>query len=105
MISQLVFVLLTSVVTAVITIWSAWLLFRHVMRRQLAEELDNRTQKFAHLLEERISEGVRQGMKTGLSEVAAETVANSPRDLTKAGLGLIEETISTVFGRSGKPKK
>lgn len=87
------------------TILSAWLLFEHILRLRLAAALDTRAQEFARLLEDRISEGVRQGMRTGLSEVASEAVANSPRDLTKAGLEMIEETISALFGGSRRPKE
>ena len=128
MANQIALIVLTSLLTALITIAAAWFFYQRWAKvallqwfdarvEELGEQLQDRvregirlgvednTEELGDQLQERVREGIRLGIEDSIENLGADVVTKTTRSAVETGLGVFEEGVSALFGVSSRKKR
>jgi len=100
MLMQAFVIVLTSLLTSVLTLAGAWLVFDRYLKSRMWDEVDAKADELGLLLKERVSEGVREGMGNGLTDLREKATKTA----TRGGFDMLEESLNLWF-RGGRSKE
>jgi hypothetical protein len=100
---EILLVLITAAVTAVLTIAAAWFLYHRYVKRILIEWIDEKAEELGEMLENRVRTGVENGIREGVSNLGADVVRKTGEGAVRTGLGIIEDGMN-VWLRPGSRK-
>jgi hypothetical protein len=99
MLTQAFVILLTSLLTSVVTLTTAWFVFDRYLKSRMWTEVDAKADELGLLLKQRVSEGVREGMGNGLADLREKATKTA----TRGGIDMLEESLN-FWLRGGRPK-
>lgn len=105
MITQLALIILTALVTSALTLLAAWYVYEHHFKDRLLENIREQSDELGLKLKQRVREGVREGIQEGLSGLPSDFVGKATKNVTKAGLGVFEDSMNLWLRPSKKHKK
>lgn len=94
MLAQLTLVLVTAVLTSACTIAAAWVIYDRHLKKLVWEAIDEKAEGLGLLIKQRVSEGVREGIKSSFVDLPDEAAKQASR----TGRDLLEESINFWFG-------
>ena len=98
---DIILVLATALITAVLTLSVAWYLYHRYVKQVLNEWIDTRSAEIGAELEERVRQGVEQGIRDGVSSLGADVVRKTGEGAVRTGLGIIGDGVN-VWLRPGR---
>lgn len=95
--TQALIVVSTSLLTSVVTLALAWLLFDRYLKERIRVEVEDTAEKLGSRFKQQVSEGVREGIGNGLADLRKKAA----RSAARGGLDLLEENIN-LWLRGGR---
>ena len=103
-------VLATAVLTSVTTLVMAYMFYVLFVRRRM----EKRMQELAAIVQERVKQGAieagsellprfREQVTEGFKRALGEWSTNDFRKMTKTGMGMVEESLSSLLGSKERP--
>lgn len=95
--TQALIVVSTSLLTSVLTLGLAWLLFDRYLKARIRAEVEVTAEQLGSRFKQQVSEGVREGIGNGLSDLRKKAAKSAAR----GGFDLIEENLN-LWLRGGR---
>ncbi len=100
MLSEILFAVLTALLTAGLTIAAGWYLYHRFVKQRLVDWIDRKAEELGDKLRSRVREGVHKGIRDGLSDVGSDVVKKTKQGAVRTGFGMFEDSMNLWFGPS-----
>ncbi len=95
-------IVLTAVLTSAVTLGAAWLVFQRYLKARLNEAIEAKATELSAVLEARVRDGVRRGIRDGLVDLPSDVMRKTRRGITETGVGMLGDGINTILGTPGR---
>jgi len=96
LVTTLITIITTAFITSVTTITICHFYFEKKIKHQLDDKIENSIEKLGDVVEEK----VRQGIINGVASIPSrEVLLDTTRTIAKTGADIVEEGLSTFFGK------
>lgn len=99
MLTLVVSVILTSLLTALLTLAGAWCVFDRYLKARFWSEVDAKADEIGREFKQQVSDGVREGIANGLTDLRDKATKTA----TQAPIDMLEESLNLWF-RTGRKK-
>lgn len=100
---QLLFVLLTALLSSAFTLLMAWWLWQRRLKKELQDEIDAQVAQGIDELGRKVEDSVRQGIKEGVAALpSSEVLADATRTVARTGAEIVGAGIDSLLGNRRK---
>lgn len=86
-------IILTALLTSVLTIALAWLVFDRLLKTKLAKRIDMAADGLGERFKRQVCEGVREGIDKGLADLPERAT----KSVARGGLDILEDNLNLLF--------
>ena len=102
--SQLLSIVITALVTSAVTLGAAWLVFQRYLKNRINAAVDAKAAELSTIFEARVRDGVRRGIRDGLTDLPGDVVRRTRRGITDP-VGVIGDGLNSILGSSGRRRE